>query len=141
MHARADEIVARANEYVGTRYRQWGRSMTSGVDCIGLIICVGRDLGLTDHDTTTYSSRPNVPEFDRFMIDGGYVLRPYSELSHGDIIRLSAPKWPVHSAIVEVDEHGDPWFIHAYLPYRKVAKERLTSGADMKLSSVWSYPL
>ncbi len=141
MHARADEIVARANEYVGARYRQWGRSLYTGVDCIGLVRCVGRDLGLTDYDTTTYSSRPNVPEFDRIMIELGHVLKPYGGLSHGDIVRLAAPKWPVHSAIVEGDGQGDLWFIHAYLPYRKVVRERLTSIVDMKVSSVWSYPL
>ena len=140
MHDRADEIVARAKEYIETPYRHHGRSITTGVDCIGLVIAVAQDLGISMYNTFRYSRRPNVQEFDSQMIKAGCILLPYSERKNGDILRLSEPRWPVHSVIYEVAKDGSEWTVHAYLPYRKVVREPLTPERDSRISSVWRFP-
>ena len=141
MHARAHDIVARAREYVGTPYRRKGRSKDSGVDCIGLVICVAHDLGISPYDTGAYSDRPNVREFDRLMLEAGCRMLPHVQLASGDIVRLAMPRWPVHCAVYEEAADGSRWIVHAYLPHRKVTRDPLTPARESQVSSTWRYPV
>lgn len=47
------DVVAEARRWDKTRWAHQGRS-THGVDCVGLVIMVGRSLGLLDFDTRDY---------------------------------------------------------------------------------------
>ena len=53
------EIVAKAREYVGTPFHHQARMKGVGVDCVGLLFGVGRDLGLAWRDVGAY---PDVPD-------------------------------------------------------------------------------
>lgn len=139
MHTKANEIVLRAKGFVGVRYRHQGRNEV-GLDCAGLIIAVAKMLGLTDKDTTSYSRRPNVPEFTAFMMETNCTQLPYGKHKHGDILRLNTAGWPVHIAIYEVDEAGQEWYIHAFLPHKKVTRDPLTDMVKKSISSVWRFP-
>lgn len=139
MHDRGNEIVSIANALVGVRYRHQGRNQ-NGLDCAGLIIVIAHMLGLTDKDTTAYSRRPNVPEFTKFMIDTGCTQIRYDALEHGDIVRLNTLGWPVHLGIYEINDRGQEWYIHAYLPHKKVTRNPFTDVVKRDLSSVWRFP-
>ena len=139
MHDKADDIVFIATGLVGVRYRHQGRN-SEGLDCAGLISTVAKMLELTDKDTTSYSRRPNVPEFTSFMLETGCVQLPYGEHRHGDILRMNTAGWPVHIAIYEVDERGQEWYIHAFLPHKKVTRDPLTDMVKKSISSVWRFP-
>lgn len=139
MHPRADEIVAMAKTFVGTKYRHQGRS-EHGLDCGGLMFRILNLLEFSDFDTFNYSRRPNVQEFTNAMKAGGFKRIPMTDLSNGDVLRMSVSGWPVHVAIYEVDEHCKEWYIHSYLPHRKVTRNPLTPGARQLISSVWRYP-
>lgn len=53
MTTRAD-IVSAARAYLGTPFVHQGRLRGAGVDCVGLLICMARDLGITDVEYTGY---------------------------------------------------------------------------------------
>ena len=57
MPADPDTIVAAARSWLGVPWRHQGRTR-QGVDCAGLVVLVGRELGLADYDTTAYGRRP-----------------------------------------------------------------------------------
>lgn len=135
MHARSAEICARALEYADRPYRHQGRSWTSGVDCAGLVIRVGHDLGLGDFDTADYSRRPNLIEFDRAMRASGCTVVSHRNMAPGDILRVAEASWPVHCGIFTGDR-----FVHAWLPARRVVAETVTPARMAKVSSVWRYP-
>lgn len=139
MHIKANELVETAKSLVGTRYRHQGRNEV-GLDCAGLIIVVAKSLGLTNKDTTSYSRRPNVSEFTAFMIETNCTQLPYGKHEHGDILRMNTAGWPVHVAIYEVDERGQEWYIHAFLPHKKVTRDPLTDTVKKNISSVWRFP-
>jgi cell wall-associated NlpC family hydrolase len=139
MHANANEIVYIAKGLVGVPYRHQGRNQ-SGLDCAGLIIVIAHMLELTDKDTTNYSRRPNVHEFTAFMIEAGCTQLPMAQLAHGDILRLNTSGWPVHLGVYEIDDRGQEWYTHAYLPHKKVTRDPLTATVKAQLSSVWRFP-
>lgn len=139
MHTKANDIVFVATGFVGVRYRHQGRN-EMGLDCAGLIIAVAKLLELTDKDTTSYSRRPNATEFTAFMLETKCIQLPYGKHEHGDILRLNTSGWPVHIAIYEVDEAGQEWYIHAFLPHKKVTRDPLTPKVKETISSVWRFP-
>ena len=57
MPADPDAIVAAARVWLGVPWRHQGRTR-QGVDCAGLVVLVGRGLGLADYDTCAYGRRP-----------------------------------------------------------------------------------
>lgn len=140
MHARKNEIIARARQYEGRRYRHQGRSWETGVDCAGLLICVAKDLGISGFDTTQYGRRPQPREFDKAMREAGCTLVPFAQKQPGDILRIAERNWPVHSAILDMDKQGVLWLIHAYLPAKKVVRERLTPQKALQVKMVWRFP-
>jgi len=139
MHARADDIVAKATELQGTRYKHVGRTL-NGLDCAGLLVYVAKDLGISDFDSIAYSRRPNVKEFTAAMVSAGCRRLRHSEREHGDILRFSIEGWPVHVGIYEVDQKGQEWVTHAYLPHKQVTRERLRPELEKAISTVWRFP-
>lgn len=138
MHSRGDEIVARAKEYLGTPWRHQARNINYGVDCAGLFICVAQDLEISEFETNRYSRKPNPQEFRRAMIEMGCtsVVKPET----GDLLRMAAPKWPVHVGIYEIDSAGVEWVIHAYAPARKVIREHLTEKRKLMIREIMRFP-
>jgi hypothetical protein len=53
------EILAAARTWLGTPWRHQGRLKGVAMDCGGLILGVGRDLGLLDFDTRAYGRIPD----------------------------------------------------------------------------------
>lgn len=139
MHDKSSEIVEAANSLVGVPYRHQGRTDT-GLDCAGLVIQVAQIVGISSFDTTAYSNRPNANEFTREMLRAGCKQLPTSELQPGDILRISTLGWPVHIAIYEIDPRGQAWYIHAYLPHKKVTRDPVTPDVWQRVSSVWRFP-
>lgn len=139
MHAKADDIIRVANEFVGVPYRHQGRN-TMGVDCAGLIIVVGQALDLMKEDGPRgYPRRPDVKRFTAAMIAAGLVVRPYGKHERGDILRINTAGWPVHLGIYDVDARGKEWIIHAYSPHKRVTRDPLTPTVIKAISSVWRY--
>lgn len=61
-------IIDAARAYVGTPFHHQARLRGVGIDCIGLIVCVMRDVGLAPKDVKTYAPR-----------DGGLLLKMLKE--------------------------------------------------------------
>lgn len=139
MHDKADLIINNANAFVGTRYRKQGRS-ENGLDCAGLIIVTAKYSGISNFDTTRYSDRPNAEEFVKSMRAAKCQRLRRDQLANGDILRLNTEGWPVHIAIFEVDEHGREWYIHAYLPHRKVTRDPMSDDVWSRVEDVWRFP-
>lgn len=130
--------MAEANKHVGVRWRHLGRDPATGLDCAGLIIRVACDLGIVDYETTAYSRRPNSNEFRRVMLEAGMISVAPRE--HGDVLRLAAPKWPVHVGILEIDDAGVEWLIHAWADARMIVREHLTATKQLQIREIMRFP-
>lgn len=131
MMATRQDIVNAARSYLGVRWRHQGRSR-EGVDCIGLVIRVAHDLGLSAYDTVAYSRIP----------DGHYLQ---DELEHnmqrvlgpaaiGDVLLMRFAREPQHVGIV-----SSIGIIHSYGAIRKVVEHRIDKIWSDRIVAAYSF--
>lgn len=134
-----NRIVEQAKTWIDVKYKDKGRDRFGGVDCIGLIIKVAHEIGFSDFDTIEYPRRPIPQDLLRGMRDHLEQVVPLSDVGHGNIGLFRGPVVPCHTGIIEVDEGGDMWVIHAYAPARKVVRERLVGERDDQMVMAFRY--
>lgn len=122
MHSRAD-VVAKARSWKETRFRHQGRN-EAGIDCCGLIIKVGNDLGLFVYETNDYDRHTSGEDFVHHFHDAGCIPIPLGSARDGDIIITSDFNFPCHCGIVSTKRRV-PHLIHAFMKRRKVVEEPL----------------
>jgi hypothetical protein len=122
-------IIAEARSYIDTPWRHQGRSRTTGVDCVGLLVCIADTLGLADYDDSykmvNYSRRPDgtlIQLFRKHLISvsPAYVL-------DGDVVIFVRDRQPCHCGI-KTTFRDQPGIIHAHMRFRKVVEQTLQSA-------------
>lgn len=132
------KISEKAREYLGTPYVHHGRVKGHGVDCAGLLVCVGRELGIfpPDFDQLGYSQQPD----GAMLLAVTRELLPFSVskdgLTDGDIvvIRSTLQQRPHHFGIVGTHQSGCLSIIHANCDrlHNKVVEQRLVFVATLQ---------
>ena len=100
------EIIQAARAYLGTPYAHQGRTKF-GLDCIGLIIRVAHDLGLSDYDESHYSRVPSGRRMQRLLSENCEKI-PIKAATLGDLLHIAFETQPQHVAILT-----DRGMIHA----------------------------
>ncbi len=95
MIARAEWIME-VRTWIGTPWVHQGRNRL-GVDCVGLLICPARDLGLTTFESEPYGRSPPV-EYLMRMCDAH--LTKVKVAVPGDILLMKLGRMPQHFAIL-----------------------------------------
>lgn len=129
------DVVAKARELVGTKYRHQGRSREA-VDCIGLPALVRAELGLATLDVTNYASRAtdeSMLEWCRENMTAVHDLQP------GDILVMAYGR-DRHMAIVGDYPHGGFSIIHAYIDNRRVVENRLDETFMARVIGRFRFP-
>lgn len=122
MTSRAD-VIAAARSWEGVAWRHQGRSREGGIDCVGLIIMVARDLGLSGYNDIPYGRRPNPQQFmDRLKV-GGAIPSSLPQMKAGDMVILRDYA-PVHCGIIGYLD-GDETVIHSHQPRKRVIEDGL----------------
>jgi NlpC/P60 family putative phage cell wall peptidase len=130
------DVVKAARTYVGTPFRHQGRIRDLAIDCVGLVLCVGEDLGLVDRagvpfhrlDYPDYAAQPT----DRFVLEElrrRAIVKPAgAPLEPGDLLAIRVPSLPCHAAVV-ADRAGQLYMIHAYDSGPRQCVEHILSPA------------
>ena len=120
------DIIAAARTWLGTPWRHQGRLKGVAVDCGGLILGVGKELGLLDFDTRAYGRIPDGQQM-RALCEQHLLSKPIAEAAPGDVLLMRFTRHPQHLAIA--GDHGEPFsLIHAYAD----AGACVEHGADPK---------
>ncbi len=108
------QIVTEARKWINTPFRHQGRMPGIGVDCVGLVLCVIRDVGLGDWlgEFSVYPPQP-VNGLVHQTCCARLRQKDISKVAPGDILTLRVPETPSHVAIV-TDLGGKLGMIHAY---------------------------
>lgn len=95
---RAD-VIAKAREFIGTPFMHQARLKGKGIDCVGLLVCSLRELGLPVIDSRSYTRRPDGVTLDRLLAQNATAIDGPAEL--GDLMEFGmlGPKWPHHVAL------------------------------------------
>lgn len=127
-----DQIVAIAREYDQTPYVHQGRVKGVGIDCIGLVICVCKELDLIDFDYYDYD---RTPDGDNLMQLLKLHCTPTDNPEPGDIMVFRIKKQPQHVGIVT--ERG---IIHAYQGADKVVEHELIQWWKDRIVGAFELP-
>lgn len=100
MHSKALQIVAEARKWLGTPFMHQCRQMGVGVDCGGLIYCIGNVLGLPVFDVKNYSRQPDGSL--RHVLESQCAKVKRAE--PGDILIMVPDKQWQHIALLTFDD-------------------------------------
>lgn len=129
-----DDVVAEARKWIGTKWVHQGRS-NAGIDCAGLLIRVGNELGLDVKDMQGYKRSP---EGHRFLdhIRGQTDLVRTAEPGRIAIFRQSY--FPCHVGIF-TECHGELHIVHSYMNLGKVMEEQFAHQWPKLLVEIRTY--
>lgn len=149
--AGAGRIVAAARGWIGTRFQHQGRlkraaGHAGGVDCLGLLTGVARELDLRDragmplaaHDRTDYGHIPDSSMLLQFF-NTHLWYTDTAAMAEGDILLFLLDGSPRHLAIVS-EKSGMPHIIHAYAQARKVVEQPLDPWWRARIHCVFRIP-
>ncbi len=123
-----------ARTALGTRFQHQGRSLTRGVDCIGLVICVMHKLGLSDFDYTNYAKMPPADLMTKTMREILQVI-PNDQMQPGDLLRFRVAGEPIHVGIAT-----DVGVIHAVQSASGVVEHRLDHAWQKRIVETYRIP-
>src|SRR5690606_263123 len=61
-----EQVINSARTYLGVKFRMYGRDRT-GVDCVGLLYCVARDMGCEPENFTNYTNAPESVKLQKML--------------------------------------------------------------------------
>lgn len=102
-------VVELAESCIGTPFHHQGRLPGVGLDCVGLVIWIGQQLGIAYPDNYRYGRNPNGREMGRLLAQ--YLLRVETP-QPGDVLHIAWARLPQHLGIYAPQGR----LIHAYEP-------------------------
>lgn len=139
-------IFEKAREYIGTPFHQQGRVKGRGLDCVGIVLCVGEDLGLKYNDGRPigrfdYKDYGMYPVMDSMQTEAEkiFIKKTRKEMVPGDIVTMRAPFIVHHMAVVSQLEQG-LGIIHAHGGVGKIVEHLLDARWNTRIAGVFSYP-
>jgi len=113
-----DQVVSQAQTWLETPWHHQGRLKGTGVDCVGIIVGVCKELGIPIQDSLDYGRFPDgyflAKEFERQLI------RKTSDPQTGDIMLFRISRMPQHCGIC-----SPMGIIHAHQGVMKVVETSL----------------
>ncbi|MCO5157884.1 MAG: hypothetical protein M9945_14240 [Aquamicrobium sp.] len=133
-------IVDTARTWIDARYRHQGRSKERGVDCVGLIIGVGAELGLQLIAPDFYAESPSSNLVLRYA-DQQLEPIPGKELALGRVAILWGFDRNEAQHLAIVGEHaGRQTMIHSFSKAGKVLEHSWDAFWMKRLVRVYEYP-
>lgn len=113
MNCRAD-IVRVARGYLDTPFHHMGRQPGLGLDCVGVPICVCRELGIVapDFDVPPYTPTPDGHTMLEWC-NAHLTAVSQADMQPGDMIITAVDVDPQHIGILADYRHGGLSIIHA----------------------------
>lgn len=135
------QIVAAARGWLNTPFHHQARLKGVGVDCIGLVIGVARELALIapDFDIAAY---PRVPDGKTLLPMARQYMAEIDRaaMQPGDVVVVSFDKEPQHFGVLGEYRHGGLSIIHAASDPGRVIETRLMFGPHMKFVAAFALP-
>jgi cell wall-associated NlpC family hydrolase len=128
-------VVAAARGWLGTRWQHQGRSR-EGVDCVGLIVLVRREVFGCSFDVEGY---PRIATDETMQETCDQMLVRVAEPEPGDVVVMSWDRQR-HIAIVGDYAFGGLSLIHAAILSRKVIETRLDDKNRERIMGAWRMP-
>lgn len=103
------------------RWLHQGRNR-QGIDCIGLVVVVRRELGIGDYDLSGYPREPDGTFMNHFFKAGG-VRVAIPQAQPADLLLFRDATSPCHVGIITARNGEVMHMAHAHMTRRKVVEE------------------
>lgn len=133
---RREFVVRCARNWVGTPYLHQGRTRY-GVDCLGLVLVVAHELGLSDYDTTGYTGHSGGKKM-RDELRKRLDVIDIDRAKPGDVLHMAAGRDPIHMAIIS--SVNPTYIIHATSDRKKVIEQRLDQAMVRTIRGAYHIP-
>lgn len=135
------QIVTEARTWLGTPFHHQARIKGVGVDCVGLLIALGRQFGMVplEWDVQGYDRNPD----GRTLLAGCMeMMTPIEQdaMRPGDVVLVRFDAHPQHVGIVGDYRHGGLSIIHASGNAGSVIETRLMFSSAMLFVAAFSLP-
>lgn len=131
-----DEIARAAESYLGTPYRRKGRSR-AGLDCVGLLVLVARDVGL-DVSFADIPDYPDQPDGRLMPIFGQHLVRiGQQSRGVGSVVVFTRGPSPCHAAIITTTAGQ---YVHAHNLRERVCRGSLRTIGAMRAVAFFDLP-
>lgn len=134
------QVIACAKSFVGTPFAHQGRRKGYEADCVGLVMMVGKELGVMDvlDQYTDYGPEPHGDLVYQCCVKH-LVPRPLSQYKPGMVLSIRCMLQPCHVAIA-AELFGQPSMIHAYNVADKVTENSIDMKWRARLFAAFDYP-
>ena len=136
----SNQIVEAARRCMDTPYHHQGRKVGVGLDCVGLVVRVGRAVrALGDgFDVRGYS---RVPDGFSLMhhLDEQLDTIDRADMCPGDVICVAFDGYPQHIGVLGDYAHGGLSIIHASSSAGRVIETRLLFSAAMRFVAAFRF--
>ena len=138
------DLITQARTWVGTPFHHQGRLKNIGCDCLGMVIGVADELGITHEgkpiaalDNTNYSREPNTAELLTKM---EATMQRVTDMQVGDIALLHISGNPQHLGIITDYIWGGFGILHA-LNGHGVVEHALNDGWKKRIYRLYRFNL
>lgn len=131
-----EDIVTEARKYIGTPFHHQGRLIGVGIDCVGLLTCVMRSLGLSEYDNTSYAREPSNGLLTK-ELQAHLDEIPLEDVREGDVLVFwfgRKKRNPQHVGI-----RTDRGMLHTYADVKKVVEHGLTAKWTRRLCGAYRF--
>lgn len=131
-------IVEEARKFLGTKWKHMGRTAT-GIDCVGLVISVGKNLGLHEYpDDVPYTRQSVGSDLIRPFAEYGERVTNLMDLKDGDILIMKDVFFPHHVAFM-ASNGAMKTIIHACVHRGKVVEDTFTEDFRKKVMTAFKF--
>lgn len=136
----AQDIVAAARSCLDTPYHHQARKPGVGLDCVGLVVCVGHAVGglPAGFDVRGYSRNPDGFSLMHHL-DEQLTRVERADMRPGDVVCVEFDKWPQHIGVLGDYVHGGLSIIHASSAAGRVVETRLLFSAAMRFVAAFRF--
>jgi len=139
-----EEVISEARTWIGTPFGHQERTKGLAVDCIGLLIGMGRQLNMVAPDFD-FSGYPRIPDGHTLIehCEAHMTRISQDKMRPGDAIVIAFDSDPQHFGVLTQYRHGGLAIVHAASKYGKVIETRLmfgTSPLSMKFVAAYRLP-
>lgn len=129
-----------ARSYIDTPFHHQGRVPGVGLDCVGLVICVARELGKLppDFDVTGYARQPDGAMLMHHLHEH-LIEIPQNCMMVGDVVCVAFDKHPQHVGLLGDYLYGGFSIIHAATKHKRVVETRLLFSNTMRFVSAFRF--
>ena len=129
------DVINQARKYLGVPFIHLGRT-SNGLDCIGLVVKVAKDLELSEFDLDRYSRSPNLKLFiETWRSCPDITRKKMKDRLPGDILTISLPYYPCHVGFLSENNT----IIHALSSREQVCEHRINKEWLSKLRECFSF--